>query len=83
MREPGVVGLGAEAEDDLADLEFGLPEEVAVVGGDESACQVEEVVGGSLQEVLGQLLGLGRLLGGQRGTRHHGLRGEVGFPGNA
>jgi hypothetical protein len=80
LSQQGVVGLGGDAEDDLADLEFGLAEEVAVIRGHEGTGELQQVGGGGLLEFLGQALGLGFWVGGEGGTRQGGLRDEGGLP---
>ena len=61
----GGVGLGGHAEQQGAEVEFGLAEEVAVVLGDEQAGHLEQLVRGGLLELLGELSGFGFLFGGE------------------
>src|SRR5262249_2810295 len=70
FRQVGGVGLGADLEDEVADAELGAAEDVAVVGGGEGACDLEDLVLGGLPDGLGQLLGAGLLLGGEGAGRH-------------
>ena len=68
-----LVGLGGDLEDEVADLELGSAEEGGRLGGDQSACDLEEFVVGRLGDGLGKLLGF-RFLGGGEGFLHGASR---------
>jgi len=70
LSEEGLVGLGAEAVDEVAEVELGVAEEGGLVGGDEGAGDGEEFVVGSLAEGLSELLGLGFAFRGEGGSSH-------------
>jgi hypothetical protein len=70
LSEEGLVGLGADAVDEVADLEFGVAEEGGIVGGDEGAGDGEELFIRGLTEGLSELLGLGFPFGGERSGGH-------------
>jgi hypothetical protein len=65
----GGVDLGADAQQEVADLELGLAEEASVAGGNDLAGDLEEFVGSGLADSFGELLGLGLLFRG-KGGRH-------------
>ncbi len=67
----GAVDLGGHAEQEGAEVELGLPEEVALVLGDEQAGHVQQLVRGGLLELLGELSGFGFLFGGE--VHAHGM----------
>jgi hypothetical protein len=56
-----LIGLGGDAQEDLADLELGSAEEVGGVGADQGAGDLEELLFGSLGEALRQQTSLGFL----------------------
>jgi hypothetical protein len=65
LRQVLLVGLGADAQEDVADGELGLAEG-GVAAADEGAGQLFELLGGGLGDGLGQLLDFPVLLLGQR-----------------
>jgi hypothetical protein len=64
----GAVDLGGDAEQQGAEVELGLAEEVAFVLGDEQAGHLEQLVRGGLLDLLGELPGFGFLFGGEFDT---------------
>jgi hypothetical protein len=72
-----LVGLGGDAEDEVADLELGGAEEGGVGGDDEQAGDLEEFVLSGAGDGLSELLGLS-FLGGGQGFLHGWLSEGVG-----
>jgi len=71
--EFGLDRLGVDLMDDVADLELGLSQDLIVRLGGQEAGHLQEVAFDGPQEGLGQVLGMGLLLGGQVGGGHRGL----------
>ncbi len=67
MSEPHLEGFGPEAVDEVAQLEFGGPEEVRGLLGDQQPGDGEEVVGEGVREFQRESLGLGFEFGSERG----------------
>ena len=61
----GAVDLGGDAEQQGAEVELGLAEEVAVVLGDEQAGHLQQLVRGGFLNLQGELPGFGFLFGGE------------------
>src|SRR6202007_2503586 len=65
FRQGLLEGAGADAQDDIADRELGGPEGTGA-GGDQGSGDAQEVRAGGVGQAIGQLHGLGFLLGGKR-----------------
>ena len=69
-----LVGLGGDAEGEVADLELGLAEEGGGVGTDEGAGHLEQLVFAGLGDGAGQFLGL-RFLSSRARSLHGSFLG--------
>src|SRR5262249_9895707 len=65
-----LVGAGGDEQGDVAEPQLGVAEEGGVGGGGEGAGDLCDKVVGALADGVGEFLGKGFLLGGERGQGH-------------